>query len=102
MICLKICKTCLASELINTYHTVFIFHFSFLGFLNQIVCQNILGTLDTFLFMELKEGIKYSDLVLDVPLGLLALDAELASEVDLVAGAHLDRPKNVGHVIGEY
>ena len=43
--------------------------------------------------MELKEGIKYSDLVLDVPLGLLALDAELASEVDLVAGAHLDCPK---------
>ena len=43
-----------------------------------------------------------SDLVLDVPLGLLALDAELASEVDLVAGAHLDRPKSVGHVIGEY
>ena len=33
-----------------------------------------------------------SDLVLDVPLGLLALHAELACEVDLVASAHLDRP----------
>ena len=33
-----------------------------------------------------------SDLVLDVPLGLLALDAELASEVNLVACAHLDCP----------
>ena len=32
------------------------------------------------------------DLVLDVPLGLLALDAELTSEVDLVACAHLDCP----------
>ena len=32
------------------------------------------------------------DLVLDVPLGLLALDAELAGEMHLVAGAHLDCP----------
>ena len=47
--------------------------------------------------MELKEGIKYSDLVLDVPLGLLALHAEFASEVNLVAGSHLDCPEEYHH-----
>ena len=36
-------------------------------------------------------------LVLDVPLGLLALHAEFASEVNLVAGSHLDCPEEYHH-----
>ena len=51
----------------------------------------ILAMSETFLFC-CKIGFLKFDLVLDVPLGLLALHAELASEVDLVTGAHLDRP----------
>ena len=59
---------------------------------------------ETFLFMEYDfwqnksvSSFPMLYLVLDVPLGLLALHAEFASEVNLVAGSHLDCPEEYHH-----
>ena len=79
-----------------TYHTMFIFHYCFVCFLGQQQDQYrsrsrtlIFVILDCFECLSINPS---SYLVLEIPLGLLALDAELAGEVDLVACPELDGP----------